>query len=108
MLSRADAASPTPTNTIRQSRTIGRRVNPNTSRPLSTMISLSGLSEASSKRLSLVGDRKRVVKEQRSVGRNHLAWLQPLENLMVPVVLQPDLHDTLGEAAAVGGDPHHH
>ena len=27
---------------------------------------------------------------------------------MVPVVLQADLDRTLGEAAAVGGDPHHH
>ena len=49
MLSLCKGRQPTPTNTIRQSRTIGRRVSPNTSRPLSTMISLSDLSEASSK-----------------------------------------------------------
>src|SRR5215510_11286484 len=99
MFSRAKATIPPPMKTKRQSKMIGRRVNPNASRPFST-VGLSKLHERAAWRL-LGCHRQRVAQEQRPFGSDQLADLQPLEDLPIALELQagPDLAS--GEAATV-------
>src|SRR3989442_11595342 len=107
MLSLEKAKRPTPTNTSRPSRIIGRRVSPKVSRPLITGY-LANLLRRSVVETSAPSRVEGIAEEQRALGGNELADLQAVGDLPVAVALQADLHRPLGEPTAVGGDPHRH
>src|SRR5215472_11852995 len=117
MLSLVKATMPVAMNTTRHSSTIGRRVRPNATMPLSTAMTSklehdpvpkTGIHFSGSCSRSARRGGERVAQEQRALGRDQLAGLQACENLVIAVALHADLHGALGEAAAVGRDPHGH
>src|SRR6202040_1863638 len=93
----------------RPSKTSGRFVSPNVSRPLITV----GHSLRCHARLRRIEppsfrDGKRVAQEYRAFGSDQLADLDAFEDLPIAVILFADLDRAFGEPAAVGGDPHCH
>jgi hypothetical protein len=49
-----------------------------------------------------------VAKVERPFGGHQLSWLQAVDDLVVPVLLQAELYDTFVKDMAVGGDPNGH
>src|SRR6516162_10040764 len=98
MLSLVKAKRPPPTNTNRHSKMIGRRVNPNARRDLTTTDLYRRRPGA---RALARSGRERVAQEQGAVGGYKLARLQAFQDLVIAVALHSDLDRALDEMAAV-------
>ena len=110
MFSLVKATSPPPRNTSKPSTTMARRVSPNARRAFSTMCCPSKSNgRMAGRNAQSAGLAVSMLPRKTAPSADHqFALLQPVQNLIVAVMLHADLDDALGEVTPIGGHPHRH